>query len=260
MPEVTLNLPGREQKIEEYLNYLRYCGKAGIPYTTYAHMGNGIWRGAPTTVRGGARTGQFDMADPNKRGYWAGNTYSEPLSHGRVFTVEEIWDNYTYFIKRVVPVAEEAGIRIGIHPDDPPVPMLAGVPRIFINFENYQRALEIANSPNIGICLCCGNWLAAGKMAGKDAVETIHYFGPRGKIFKIHVQAITAPLPHFVETFVDDCYFDYYKIIKALREVNFDGMVLPAHIPETVGGPRVGMAYTMGYMKALIRRANEEVS
>jgi mannonate dehydratase len=110
------------------------------------------------------------------------------------------------------------------------------------------------------MCLCCGNWLAAGKLAGRDAVETIQYFGKRGKIFKIHVQAIITPLPHFVETFVDDCYFDYYKIIKALRQVNFNGMVLPAHIPETVGGPRVGLAYTVGYLKALIRRANEEVS
>lgn len=260
MPEVTLNLPGRDQKIEEYLNYLRYIGKAGIPYTTYAHMGNGIWRSGRGTVRGGATAEEFDMASPNKRGRWYGNTYAEPLSHGREFTLKEIWDNYSYFIKRVVPVAEEYGIRVGIHLDDPPVPVLAGVPRIFINFENYKRALEIANSPNIGICLCCGNLLAAGKQWGKDFIETVHYFGKRRKIFKIHVQAVTAPLPHFVETFVDDCYFDYYKIIKALRQVDYDGAVMPAHFPRTVGGPRVVEAYTIGYLKALIRRANEEVS
>ena len=102
------------------------------------------------------------------RGNWAGKTYAEPLSHGRVFTKEEIWENYTYFIKKVVPVAEEAGVRIGIHPDDPPQPMLAGVPRcIFSNFEGYKRAIEIANSPNIGVCLCCGSWMEGGKMTGK---------------------------------------------------------------------------------------------
>ena len=71
-----------------------------------------------------------------------------------MFSKEEIWDNYTYFIKKVVPVAEEAGVRIGIHPDDPPQPVLAGVPRIFSSFEDYRKALEIANSPNIGMCLC----------------------------------------------------------------------------------------------------------
>src|SRR5262249_58517272 len=115
MPEVTLNLPGRDQKIEEYLNYIRYIGKAGIPYSTYAHMGNGIWSsGRITSARGyDARDG--DSTSPNWQGAWAGNTYKEPLSHGRVFSKEEIWENYTYFIRKVVPVAEEAGVRIGIH-------------------------------------------------------------------------------------------------------------------------------------------------
>ena len=96
----------------------------------------------------------MDMASPNKQGHRGAKTYTEPLSHGRVFTKEEIWDNYIYFIKKVVPVAEEAGVRIGIHPDDPPQPILAGVPRcIFGNFEGYKRALKIANSPNVGMCL-----------------------------------------------------------------------------------------------------------
>ena len=106
---------------------------------------------------------------PEARGNWAGKVFTGPLSHGREFTKEEIWENYTYFIKQVAPVAEEAGVRIGIHPDDPPVPVLAGVPRcIFGNFEGYKRALEIANSPNVGICLCCGTWLEGGKTADRQ--------------------------------------------------------------------------------------------
>src|SRR6202521_4227415 len=125
MPEVTLNLPGRDKKIEEYKQYLRNLGKAGIYYTTYAHMGNGIWNSGRATIRGaGAR--EFDLASPDKQGVWDGKTFKEPLSHGREFTKEEIWENYTYFIKRVTPVAEEVGVKIGIHPDDPPVPVLAG--------------------------------------------------------------------------------------------------------------------------------------
>jgi mannonate dehydratase len=271
MPEVTLNLPGREQKIEEYKNYLRYLGQAGIYYTTYAHMGNGIWSSGRAKIRG-CDTREFDLASPNKYGMWSGKIYKEPLSHGRVFTKEEIWENYTYFIKQVVPVAEEAGVKIGIHPDDPPVPVLAGVPRcIFSNFEGYKRAMEIADSPNVGLCLCCGTWLEGGReLTGKDPEEMIRYFGPQKKIFKIHFRNVSAPLPHFIETFMDDGYYDMYKIMKALREVEYDGIVIPDHIPQMGPMPRPGehdpndaynrasLAYSIGCMRILRERANRE--
>ena len=257
MPEVTLNLPGRDQKIEEYKQYLRYLGKAGIHYTTYAHMGNGIWSSGRATIRGSSGR-ELDLASPNRRGNWSGKSYTEPLSHGRVFTKEEIWENYTYFIKQVAPVAEEAGVRIGIHPDDPPAPVLGGVPRcIFGNFEGYKRAMEIANSPNVGICLCCGTWLEGGKeLTGKDPEEMIRYFGA-AKIWKIHFRNVSAPLPHFVETFMDNGYYDMYKIMKALRDVNYDGIVIPDHVPSMVG-QRSGLAYCIAYMRALRDRANRE--
>jgi mannonate dehydratase len=258
MPEVTLNLPGRDEKIEEYKNYLRNLGKAGIYYTTYAHMGNGIWSSGRSDVRG-ASAREFDMASPKKQGIWAGKTWTEPLSHGRVYTEKEIWDNYTYFIKQVAPVAEEQGVRIGIHPDDPPVPVLAGVPRcIFGNFEGYKRALEIANSPNVGICLCCGTWLEGGrKLTGKDPEEMIRYFGAK-KVWKIHFRNVSAPLPHFVETFMDNGYYDMYKIMKALRDVDFEGIMILDHSPTMVGGRYAQTAYGVGYMKALLNRANAE--
>ena len=185
--------------------------------------------------------------------------FAAPLSHGRVFTKDEIWDNYTYFIKQVAPVAEEVGVHIGIHPDDPPVPVLAGVPRcIFGNFEGYKRAMEIANSPNVGICLCCGTWLEGGKkLTGKDPEEMIRYFGAR-KIWKIHFRNVSAPLPHFVETFMDNGYYDMWKIMKALRDVNFDGIVILDHSPTMVGGNYAQTAYGFAYMKALLNRANAE--
>ena len=243
MPEVTLNLPGRDEKIKAYKQYLRNLAKAGIHYTTYAHMGNGIWSSERAESRG-ASARAFDQASPQKQGVWAGKTWTEPLSHGRVFTEKEIWDNYTYFIKQVAPVAEELGIMIGIHPDDPPVPVLAGVPRcIFSNFEGYKRAMEIANSPNVGICLCCGTWLEGGrKLTGKDPEEMIHYFGAK-KIWKIHFRNVSAPLPHFVETFMDNGYYDMYKIMRALRKVNFDGIVILDHSPNMVGGRYAQTAY-----------------
>jgi mannonate dehydratase len=258
MPEVTLNLPGRDQKIEEYKQYLRNLGQAGIYYTTYAHMGNGIWNSGRATIRG-ASAREFDMASPNKVGIWDGKKFYEPLSHGREFTPDEIWENYTYFIKQVAPVAEENSVRIGIHPDDPPVPVLAGVPRcIFANFEGYKRAMEIANSPNVGICLCCGCWNEGGPaLMHKDPAEMIRYFGPE-KIWKIHFRNVSAPLPHFVETFMDNGYYDMSKIMTALVEVKFDGIVILDHTPEVVGGHNPEQAYGFAYMKALKNRALAE--
>jgi mannonate dehydratase len=255
MPEVTLNLPGRDQKIEEYKQYLRNLGRAGIYYSTYAHMGNGIWNSGRATIRG-ASGRQFDLASPDKVGIWDGKTFHEPLSHGREFSKQEIWENYTYFIKQVAPVAEEAGVRIGIHPDDPPVPVLAGVPRcIFGNFEGYKRAMEIADSPNVGICLCCGTWLEGGRtLTHKDPEEMIRYFGAE-KIWKIHFRNVSAPLPHFVETFMDNGYYDMYKIMKALHDVGFDGIVILDHTPDLTGGHYAQQSYGFAYMKALKNRA-----
>jgi mannonate dehydratase len=260
MEAVTLNLPGRDEKIEEYKEYLRTLGKVGgIHYTTYAHMGNGIWSTEAEETRGGARTRAFDLAKA-KTGYWGRKRFEAPLTHGRRYSEAEIWDNYARFIKAVAPVAETEGIRIGIHPDDPPVPELGGVPRcIFSSFDGYRRALEIANSPNVGICLCVGCWLEGGKLMGKDIIETIQYFGKRGKIFKVHFRNVSAPLPHFVETFVDDGYMDMYQVMKALRQVNFDGAMIADHIPRLVAGPKAGLAYSIGYMRALQERAEEEV-
>ena len=260
MEEVTLNLPGRDQKIEEYKNYLRLLGKVGLRYTTYAHMGNGIWSSERETTRGGAPARALDLNKLHK-GYWNGKDFYLPLTHGRVYSEDEIWENYTYFIKQVVPVAEEQGVRIGIHPDDPPVPVLGGVPRcIFGNFPGYVRALDIANSPNIGVCLCAGTWLEGGKLMGKSVVEAIQYFGDRKQLFKVHFRNVEAPLPHFVETFVDNGYMDMYQVMRALRKVNFDGVVIGDHFPEMVGGQRASVAYTIGYMKALKQRAEAEFS
>jgi mannonate dehydratase len=94
---------------------------------------------------------------------------------------------------------------------------------------------------------------------GKDVLETIRHFGGQGKIFKVHFRNVDAPLPHFVETFLDNGYMDMYKIMKALREVHFDGAVIADHVPGMVGGPRAATAYSIGYMRALLERANAEV-
>jgi len=254
MHEVTLNLPGRDQKIEEYKQYLRNLGQAGIHYTTYAHMGNGIWSSERETTRGGASARAFKLE--TAKGYWAGKVFEGPLTHGRKYTKEELWENYTWFIKQVVPVAEEVGVRIGIHPDDPPVPELGGVPRnIFGNYDGYIRALEIANSPNVGVCLCCGTWMEGGKATGKDVFEAIRGFSKLGKLWKIHFRNVSAPIPYFVETFVDNGYTDMNKVMKTLVDVDYRGILIADHVPTMVGHRTTGWAYSIGYIKALYAAA-----
>jgi mannonate dehydratase len=257
MPEVTLGLPGRDAKIEEYKQYLRNLSKAGIHYTTYAHMGNGIWSSERETTRGGAPARAFHLK--TARGRWQDKYFDGPLSHGRKFTPEEIWENYTYFIKQVVPVAEETGVRIGIHPDDPPVPELGGVPRcIFGNYAGYEKALDIANSPNVGVCLCCGTWMEGGKHMGKDVFEAARAFAKMGKLWKIHFRNVTGPIPDFVETYVDDGYTDMRKLMRTLVDVDFRGILIADHVPDMVGGRNAGWGYSIGYIKALYDMAKDE--
>ena len=255
---IVLNLPNRDAKVDEYVRHIRALGEAGIPYTTYAHMPNGIWSTAREATRGGASARGFDEAQAT-HGVWRDKSFALPLTNGREYSEEEIWANFEHFITRAARAAEEAGVFIGIHPDDPPIARLGGVPRIFGTFENYQRALAIADSPNVGICLCVGCWLEGGELWGVDAVEAIRYFAEQNKLFKVHFRNVDAPLPHFVETFIDDGYQDMYQIMKTLQEVGFRGVAIPDHIPQMADDPRLGTAYTIGYMRALLRRAQEEV-
>jgi len=250
---IVLNLPNRDAKVAEYVRHIRALGSAGIPYTTYAHMPNGIWSTAREATRGGASARGFDETKAVS-GNWHGRTYSLPLTNGREYSEEEVWANFESFIRVAARAAEEEGVMIGIHPDDPPIARLGGVPRIFGTFENYQRALAIADSPNVGVCLCIGCWLEGGELWGAGAVEAIRHFAERKQLFKVHFRNVDAPLPHFVETFVDDGYGDMRELMSTLQEVGFKGVAIPDHIPKMADDARLGTAFTIGYMRALIDR------
>jgi len=246
-PTIVLALPGVDEKIEQYRQYLGHLHRAGIEYTTYAHMAN--IKMAPYY-----QTGQ----EPNVRGVMSRAFDMEeakdlPLSHGRVYEDEEIWRSFERFIRAVMPVAERNGVRIGLHPDDPPVPSLGGVARIFRTPEAYDRALEIADSENFGLCFCVGTWAEGGDQLGKTPVEMIRYFGPRGRLFKIHFRNVDAPLPKFRETYVDEGYLDMHEVMRALAETGFNGVIIPDHVPGGALAP--GAAYTLGYIRALRDRA-----
>lgn len=254
MEEITLGLPGRDEKLEEYLQYIRDLGEAGIKYATYAHMANGIWSSERESMRGGAVSRAFRLDKPS-RGRWIEKFYEGPLTHGREYSEEELWEHYEYFISKVVPVAEEAGVFIGIHPDDPPVYPLGGIPRsLFGTFEGYKRAIETAGSPHIGVCLCVGCWLEGGELMGADVLEALRYFGERKKLFKLHFRNVSCSIPEggFAEAFIDDGYMDMAKIIALLHELEYDGCVMSDHLPGIEGGARAAEALSVGYIRGLI--------
>jgi mannonate dehydratase len=252
--DVQLGRPGRDRDIDTYRRFLGDLGKLEIPVASYDfHPANTYT--TRTIEYQGYSTREFDLADFRAR--------VEKRQFDREYTADEIWANYTYFVKAALPAAEEAGVTMALHPDDPPLAKMNGVAKLFIDYEGYRRAEQIAgNSRNWGLTLCVGTWLEGGTHMGKDVFEMIRDFGGRGKIFEIHFRNVTSPLPRFNETFPDGGYADLYQVMKALREVRYNGAVEPDHVPPLVGDTgmeRSGTAYCIACMRAMLRRANEEV-
>jgi mannonate dehydratase len=258
--DIVLNRPGRDKKIEDYKTWLRTLGKAGFHYTLSNFNLAQIVISDFVETRG-SRTRDFDLNSSklgipgDVPGGIAVMGSAKSLFFGREYSQEEIWANYTYFVKQVAPVAEDAGVVIGFHPDDPPVPSLFGVPRILSNFNDCKKALKLANSPNVGICLCCGTWAEGGAAMGVDPAGAIRYFGARKQIYEIHFRNVNSSLPHFQETYVDNGYYDMYKVMRALVDVKYDGIVHLDHAVPMVGGSRTYEAFAMGYMRAMRQRA-----
>jgi mannonate dehydratase len=258
--DVQLGRPGRDKDIEAYQNFLRNSGKLGIPITSYDfHPANTYTTDQVDTPRG-YRAREFKVSDFRNK--------VEKQRFDREYTADEIWANYTYFMKAVLPVAKEAGVKMALHPDDPPLTKMNGVAKVLVHYDGYRRAEEISDqiegkgSPHWGLTFCVGTWSEGGDKMGKNVFEMIRDFGARGKILEIHFRNVSSPLPEFVETFQDEGYMDMYQVMKALRQARFDGMLVPDHVPALAGDKgmnRAGTAYCIAHMRALLRRANEEV-
>jgi mannonate dehydratase len=251
---VQLGEPGRDQDIETYRRFLRDLGTLEIPVASYDfHPANTYT--TRMVERRGYTAREFDIDDFRNR--------VEKRQFDREYPADEIWANYTYFVKAVLPVAEEAGVKLALHPDDPPVAKMNGVAKLFTHYDGYRRAEEIAGkSANWGLTFCVGTWSEGGDRMGKDVFEMIRDFGGREKIFEVHFRNVTGPLPRFVETFPDDGYMDMYQVMKALRQVRFNGAAEPDHVPRLAGDSgllRAGTAYCIASMRGMLRRANEEV-
>lgn len=250
-----LGQPGRDQDIDEFNTFLQNCGKLRIPVTNIDwHPANTYTTNEVMTPRG-YKAREFKLDDFRNK--------VEKQAFDRVYTADDIWASYTYFIKAVLPVAEKADVRLALHPDDPPLAMMNGVAKLFVDYDGYKRAEQIAgNSKHWGLTFCIGTWSEGGDRMGKNVFGMIEDFGGRGRIFDVHFRNVSGPLPHFVETFPDDGYMDMYQVMKALRKVKFNGAAVPDHVPLFQGDDkfrRAGVAYCIANMRMMLRRANEEV-
>ncbi len=252
---VQLGQEGRDEDIEIYRAFLRNLGRLGIPVTGYDFHPANTYTTAIIDQPRGYKAREFKLSDFHNK--------IEKRRFDREYTADEIWANYTYFLRAVLPVAEEANVVLALHPDDPPIGTMNGVAKILTHYEGYRRAEQIAgNSRHWGLTFCVGTWAEGGKAMGKDIFGMIGDFGRRGKIFGVDFRNVSSPLPDFTETFQDDGYVDMYRVMRALREVRFSGAAVPDHVPELAGDSgirRAGTAYCVAYMRALLRRANEEV-
>jgi len=251
--EISLGLAGRDKEIAFFQDFLKDLGRVGIDATTYAWHTGGVYRTGTTTTRG-CSTRLFELEEARKR----------PNERDREYSEEEMWANYEYFVRRVLPVAEGCGVRLQLHPNDPPVTHL-GVARLFSNRRAFRRALEIANhSPYSGFLFCVGCWaqMSGPDGKGEDVIGAIHEFGSKGHIFQVHFRNVSSPLPSFHETFPDNGYLNMYAVMKALGEVNFNGMLVPDHVPrcgEGAAEARAGEAFIFGYIRGAIQTVETEL-
>jgi mannonate dehydratase len=240
-----LGLPDRDQAIEHYQATVRNVGRAGIPILGFAWMPNRVWRTSRVAPgRGGALCTAFDLAQVDQG----------RLTHDRVYTEDEMWTHYEYFLRAVLPVAEEAGVRLALHPDDPPVPSLGGVARLFRSFEGFKRGMEVVPSPNLGLNFCMGCW--SEMRGGQGVLEAIDYFGLRGKIVYGHFRDVQGAAERFQECFLGEGNVDVVDALLALRRVGFTGFLIDDHVPrivdDTEWGHR-GRAHQTGYIMGLLK-------
>lgn len=253
--KIQLGQPGRDEDIDRFNTFLTDCGRLGIRSAHIDfHPGNTYTTNMITTPRGYTAR-QFSVEDFRQK--------VEERMFDRDYSADEIWANYTYFLKAVLPVAEKAHVVLAHHPDDPPISPMNGVAKVFINYVGYKHAEDIAagGSKNWGLCLCLGTWLEGGDTMGKDPVGMINDFGRRGKIFTFHFRNVSSPLPIFNETYQDDGYADMYQIMKAIRQVRSTASLIPDHYPGIVSDAnrRIDNAYMVGIMRQMLRHAYDEV-
>jgi mannonate dehydratase len=243
---VKRGLPGRDQEIDVVCTLIENMGKLGIPVWCYEWMTDFNWLRTNSNVpsRGGSIVTSFDAALLRD----APPTDLGPISE------EELWTNLEYFLRRVLPVAERANVKLAMHPDDPPLSPLRGVARIMRSVDNYQRLVDLVPSPMNGITLCQGNFT----LMTDDLPSVIRKFGAQKKIFFVHFRDVRGSVEHFEETWHDDGKTDLIACMRAYKDVRFDGVLRPDHVPTVEGDSNdrpgysaFGRLYAVGYIRGL---------
>jgi mannonate dehydratase len=248
-----LGLPGRDEEIEAVRTLIGNMGALGIPVWCYEWMPvfNWLRTSLALPTRGGALTTAYDHALMR----------NAPLTEYGIVTEERLWENLAYFLDCVVPVAEEAGVQLAMHPDDPPLSPIRGLGRIMRSVDNFQRLLDLRPSPVNGIALCQGNFA----LMTDDLPAVIRHFGQQERIFFVHLRDVRGTAEQFVETFHDDGQTDLLACLRAYRDVGYDGVLRPDHVPTMDGDSHddpaystVGRLFAVGYIKGLCQAVYAE--
>lgn len=249
LPEILLAKdPARDQAIGAVCQMIRNAGRAGIPMVQYNMTLLGVVRTGRVPGRGGASYSTFDYAQAQTTG----------LTEAGVVTAPIYWDRIEYFLKRVVPVAEEAKVKIALHPNDPGLPAdrpFEGVQVVLSTVEGLKRFVDTVPSPYHGLNFCQGTISEMLPRPGEEIYDVIRYFGARKKIFNVHFRNIAGGFLRFTETFPDNGDVDMPRALATYREVGFDGMVMPDHVPVVDGDADRLKAYSycFGYIQALLQ-------
>jgi D-mannonate dehydratase len=242
--KIKLGLAGRDEEIDHYISAIQALAEIGVPMICYNWMAGLGWYRTNVNVagRGGALITEFDAAVADQQGLTEWGQVSE----------EKIWSNLEYFLKTVLPAAEQAGVKMALHPDDPPLSPLRGIGRILTSADSFRRILETFPSPVNGITFCQANF----KLMGEDIAKLVHEWCAQKKIFFVHLRDVEGTRERFKETFHDDGPVDLAQMLRLYYESGFEGPMRPDHAPtlegETNDRPGYAMAgklFAFGYMK-----------
>lgn len=194
---------------------------------------------------------QIDKDTPIPNGMVWNMVYDRAAAPGTVAPVSsaELWQRFEWFLSEIMPVAEENGVKLALHPDDPPADSLRGAARLVNEPDKYQRVIDLVKSPSNTLEFCLGS---LQEMQSGDVYESIGKYGRQGKIAYVHFRNVRGKVPNYQEVFVDEGDLDMIRVVQCLRSVNYDGVIIPDHTPEmTCGAPwHAGMAYALGYIRA----------
>lgn len=244
--------PERDRDIESLQIMIRNCGTAGIPCIKYNMSILGVLRTGRTPGRGDAAYSTWRLKDAKP---------NSPLTRAGHVDADVAWERITYFLERVIPVAEEYKIRMACHPHDPGVPPegYQGVVRVLGTVDGLKRLVSIKESPYHGLNFCQGTVSEMLRNPGDEIYDVIRYFGSRQKIFNVHFRNIRGHRDDFVEVFPDEGDIDFVKAIGVYKEVGYEYMLMPDHVPEAPDDPGglQSFAFCYGYIRALIQAIDQ---